>query len=149
MYESGKNIWCYFQNRQAVAAHTNLDDQWGNCAIPWPQWFYFCVKRSWEYSTMHVSLWVIQGPAPCQNSPCFQCEDTIDVVLAPWPRNSWLSVVPNTRVTLLMGWWKPSWCQCWIHSDMFWHQPRITPSSVFLMLQLWCCVVLHCAEEAE
>lgn len=60
--------------------------------------------------------------ASCQNSPCFQCEDTIGVVLASWPRNSWLSVSLNTRVTLLMGWWKLAWCQCWIHSNMFTQQ---------------------------
>ena len=75
-----------------------------------------------------VSLWVIQGSASCQNSPCFQSDDTIEVVLALWPWNSWRSVSPNTRVTLLMGWWKPSWCQHWIHSDMFIYEPRITPA---------------------
>lgn len=33
-----------------------------------------------------------------------------------------------TGVTLLMRWWKPSWCQCWIHhSDVFIHKPRIAP----------------------
>ncbi len=98
---------------------------------------------------MHVSLWVMQGSASCQNSPCFQCEDTIDVVLALWPRNSWLSVSLNTRVTLWMGWWKPSWCQCWIHSDMFIHQLRITPAIVCLMLWLWGCVEVNCAEKTE
>lgn len=82
-----------------------------------------------EYSTMYLSVCEsFPGCALCQNSPCFQLEDTIEIVLALWPRNSWLSVWLNTRVTLLMGWWKPSWCQCWIHSDMFMQQPRITPA---------------------
>lgn len=79
-------------------------------------------------------MWVILGSASCQNSPCFQCEDTIEVVLALWPRNSWLSVSLNTRVTLLMGWWKPSWCQCWIHLDMF-----AKDCTCYLMLKLKLC----------
>lgn len=47
----------------------------------------------------------------------------------------------QSRATLLIGWWKPSWCHCWIHSDMFIHQPRITPFQCRHCKALYWCIV--------
>lgn len=103
--------------------------------------FFLCKVVLGIHYNVSVSLWVMSS-VPCQNSPCFQCEDTI-VVLPLWPQNSWLSVSLNTRVTVLVGWWKPSWCQCWIHSDVFTQLPSITPALFNVLTVSLCSMTLH------
>lgn len=78
----------------------------------------FCVKRSGEYRTMYpLAHESFQDSASGENSPCFWADVTKEVILAILTLEQ-TTVSLNARVAL-MGWWKPSWCQCWIHSDMF------------------------------
>lgn len=81
---------------------------------------------------------VYESFRPCVKRPLVSKERNNRAL---WPWDSCLSVVTQSRTTLLIGWWKPSWCHRWIHSDMFIHQPRITPFQCRHCKALYWCIV--------